>query len=152
MRLEGEWGMRVGLAGWVLEVGAETADEAAGFCRGALGVQVHQPLQNLFVAKRRGPAVSGEHGGVQIVVKEPMARWQELFVILSLDNEQSLRVKSRVAWCTQVQGKRFFRIGIEFARPTSSLRAKIRGLLEQQVFESKLRRMRVTGRGGNSSN
>lgn len=69
-----------------LELGAEPADEAAGFFGGPLGIQGNQPLQDFLVAERARPAVGGEDGLVEVVVDlaedadEPMLVNQLLLV------------------------------------------------------------------------
>lgn len=54
-----------------LELGAEPADEAAGFFGGPLGIQGDQPLQDFLVAERARPAVGGKDGLVEVVVDLP---------------------------------------------------------------------------------
>lgn len=51
-----------------LKLGAEPADEAAGFFGGPLGIQGDQPLQDFLIAERARPAVGGKDGLVEVVV------------------------------------------------------------------------------------
>src|SRR5215213_8899387 len=53
---------------FALEVGAEVADEAAGFFGGALGIEGDEAFEDLLVGDVGGPAVGGEDGGVEIVM------------------------------------------------------------------------------------
>ena len=52
-----------------LIVRAQPVDDAAFFLGGALGVQGDEPFQNFRVGQGGGPAVGGEHGGVEVVVQ-----------------------------------------------------------------------------------
>jgi hypothetical protein len=53
-----------GLVGGVLKLGAEPANEAAFFFRGALMVESDEALQNLIVGEVVGPAVGVENSSV----------------------------------------------------------------------------------------
>lgn len=89
--------------------------------------------------------------GVRILTKEPIARCENVFVILSNSGEASVRAKGRVAWCVVAsREKRVYSIGIEFANPSETVKSAVRAMLESQALDQKLRAMRV--RGGASLN
>ena len=66
----------------VLEVGAQPADVAGGFFAGAFGVEGDEAVEQGFAVGRGevGPAVGGEHGGVEFVVQGLQDGDEALFV------------------------------------------------------------------------
>ena len=90
--------------------------------------------------------------GVRILTKEPITRWENVFVILSNRGDASVRAKGRVAWCVVAsKEKRVFSIGIEFKNPSETVKAAIRAMLESQALDANLKKMAVR-RGGPSLN
>ena len=82
-----------------LELGAEPADEAAGFFGGPLGIQGNQPLQDFLVAQRARPAVGGKDGLVEVVVDLPEDTDEPLLVNqLLLVRATSLVTGSLARW------------------------------------------------------
>lgn len=105
----------------------------------------------------KGPRQSGyaadiSETGVRLLMKQPLTRWEEVFVILSGGADQPVRAKGRVAWCVPAsREKKIFSIGIELRKPGSSVRAAIASMIEQQQLNEGLRKYQ-TRRGGPSAN
>lgn len=76
LKREGE----VVLAGGVLEVGAEVADEAAAFLGGALVVEGDEAGEDFVIGEVGGPAVGIGDGGIEVVVNLAKDRNEALFV------------------------------------------------------------------------
>ena len=91
--------------------------------------------------------------GVRILTKEPLTRWETVFVILSRGGETMVRTKGRVAWCVVAsREKRIFSIGIEFSNPSETVKSAIRSMLENQALYERLKKMAARTRGGTSLN
>ncbi len=74
------------MAGGVLEIGAEPADEAAAFFFGPLVVEGDEAGEDFFVGEVDGPAVGVGNGGVEVLVN------------LAEDGDESLLV-NRLFFC-----------------------------------------------------
>lgn len=91
--------------------------------------------------------------GVRILTKQPITRWENVFVILSNGGDASVRAKGRVAWCVVAsREKRVYSIGIEFQNPSETVKSAVRTMLENQALDQRLKAMRVRGHGGASLN
>lgn len=91
--------------------------------------------------------------GVRILTREPLTRWEDVFVILSRGGDSLVRTKGRVAWCVVAsREKRVFSIGIEFSNPSETVKSAIRAMLESQELDMRLRKMAARTRGGASLN
>lgn len=91
--------------------------------------------------------------GVRILTKEPISRWENVFVILGNGAGAAVRAKGRVAWCVVAsREKRVYSIGIEFQRPSENVKSAIRAMLETQALDARLKKMAARGIGGASLN
>ncbi|MEK7865840.1 MAG: PilZ domain-containing protein [Planctomycetota bacterium] len=90
--------------------------------------------------------------GVRILTREPITRWESVFVILSNGGDASVRAKGRVAWCVVAsREKRVYSIGIQFHNPSETVKAAIKTMLENQELDARLKKM-ATRHGGASLN
>ena len=82
--LDGEYFLFRLVAGRVLEVGTQPANQAALFFGGAFGVEGDQTFEDFFVGQRDRPAVLLEYRRVQVVVNLFQDGDESLFVDRSL--------------------------------------------------------------------
>ena len=105
----------------------------------------------------KGPRQSGyaadiSETGVRLLLKQPLTRWEEVFVILSRGAEPTVRAKGRVAWCVPAsREKKIFSVGIELQKPSGTVRTAIASMIEEQQLDAGLRKYQAR-RGGASLN
>ncbi len=91
--------------------------------------------------------------GVRLLTREPLTRWENVFVLLGRGAEAPVRAKGRVAWCVVAsREKHVFSIGIEFHNPSETVKSAIRAMLENQELDQRLKKMAARTRGGASLN
>lgn len=91
--------------------------------------------------------------GVRLLSREPLTRWENVFIILGRGADAPVRAKGRVAWCVVAsREKRVFSIGIEFSNPSETVKSAIRTMLENQALDERLKKMAARTRGGASLN